>query len=59
MNAGEPYDGDPVTEGIVREIAANHSGYYLAMDREPAPTLISNGFTDDIFPVDEARALRE
>lgn len=24
------------------------------MDREPAPTLISNGFTDDLFPVDEA-----
>ena len=38
----------------MREIAGNHSGYYLAMDREPAPTLISNGFTDDIFPVDEA-----
>jgi acetyl esterase/lipase len=54
FNAGEPYDGDPVVEGIVNEIASNHSGYYLDMDRQPPPTLISNGFTDDLFPVDEA-----
>lgn len=54
VNAGEPYDGDSMAEDIVAEITSNHSGYYLDMDREPSPTLISNGFTDDLFPVDEA-----
>ncbi len=54
VNAGEPYDGDPVAEDIIDELSSNHSGYYLDMDREPSPTLISNGFTDDLFPVDEA-----
>ncbi|MEJ7789156.1 MAG: CocE/NonD family hydrolase [Thermoleophilaceae bacterium] len=54
VNAGEPYDGEPMAEDIVNEISSNHSGYYLDMDRPPAPTLISNGFTDDLFPVDEA-----
>jgi hypothetical protein len=38
----------------VLEIARNHSAYYLDMAVAPAPTLISNGFTDDLFPVDEA-----
>ena len=38
----------------VRELANNHSAYYLDHSVVPAPTLISNGFTDDLFPVDEA-----
>jgi len=54
VNAGEPYDGEPMMEDIVAELATNHSGYYLDMDPPPAPTLTSNGFTDDLFPVDEA-----
>ena len=45
---------DPLTANIVDELTRNHSAFYLRMDREPAPTLISNGFTDDLFPVDEA-----
>lgn len=53
VNAGEPYD-DAVAKDIIDELSSNHSGYYLDMDREPSPTLISNGFTDDLFPVDEA-----
>lgn len=51
--AGEPYD-DPLAQDIADEIATNHSPYHLDMDRSPAPTLISNGWTDDLFPVDEA-----
>ena len=50
--AGEPY-GDNAA-AAVRELARNHSAYYLDMSTRPAPTLISNGFTDDLFPVDEA-----
>lgn len=55
---GDPFD-EPVAQGIVDEISRWHSGFALfAADapapRAPAPTLFGNGFTDDLFPVDEA-----
>ncbi len=53
-SAGEPYDSNPYVRSLSREIAHNHSAYYLKMSVPPAPTLISNGFTDDLFPADEA-----
>ena len=53
-SAGEPYDSNPYIRSLSREIARNHSPYYLKMSVPPAPTLISNGFTDDLFPADEA-----
>ena len=53
-SAGEPYDSNPQTRGVVDEIADHHSSYYIAGDRPPAPLFISNGWTDDLFPVDEA-----
>ncbi|MBN1530728.1 MAG: acetylxylan esterase [Thermoleophilaceae bacterium] len=53
-SAGEPYDSKPYIRNLAREIARNHSPYYLKMSVPPAPTLISNGFTDDLFPADEA-----
>ncbi|HEU0024505.1 MAG TPA: acetylxylan esterase, partial [Thermoleophilaceae bacterium] len=53
ISAGEPY-GTPAIRALAREIAHNHSPYYLNMSVPPAPLLISNGFTDDLFPVDEA-----
>jgi hypothetical protein len=56
LSAGEPYDGDPVVDDALDEIASHHSPYqlYLAHKSRPAPLLISNGFTDDLFPVHEA-----
>jgi len=60
LNAGEPYDGNSEDESIVDEVARHHSAYYLldgaygAAREAPAPLLIANGFTDDLFPVDEA-----
>ncbi len=51
--AGEPYDGDPTAEGILDQITSNHSSYYIDDSVEPAPLLLANGFTDDLFPVDE------
>jgi hypothetical protein len=54
ISLGEPYDSDPAARAIALEVARNHSAYYLDMSVAPAPTLISNGFTDDLFPVDEA-----
>ncbi len=53
INAGEPYD-DPVVDDIVDEVITHHSSYYIDHSIRPAPLLISNGWTDDIFPPDEA-----
>lgn len=52
--AGEPYDGDPQAQAILDEITSHHSAYYIDDSVEPAPILYSNGFTDDLFPADEA-----
>jgi predicted acyl esterase len=59
LNAGEPYDdpnGDPLPFGadLRDELTAHHSSYYLDHSQAPAPLLISNGLTDDLFPADEA-----
>jgi dienelactone hydrolase len=54
LDAGEPYDGDPATAAILGEIEAHHSAYYIDHSEPPAALLISNGFTDDLFPADEA-----
>jgi predicted acyl esterase len=54
LNAGEPYDGDPSVTAIFNEINAHHSAYYIDHSEQPAPLLIGNGFTDDLFPADEA-----
>jgi predicted acyl esterase len=54
IDAGEPYDGDPTVTATLDEVTAHHSSYYIDHSEPPAPLLISNGFTDDLFPVDEA-----
>lgn len=54
INAGEPYDGDPLVADILDEVTMHHSSYYIDHSIAPAPLLISNGWTDDIFPADEA-----
>jgi dienelactone hydrolase len=60
INAGEPYDTNPQAAFISTQIAQYHSPYYLlagaygTAKEPPAPLLIANGFTDDLFPVDEA-----
>jgi dienelactone hydrolase len=56
IDQGEPYDGDPLLDNILAEIKAHHSAYYIDHSTPPAPLLISNGFTDDLFPADEAIA---
>jgi hypothetical protein len=60
INAGEPYDSNSEDQFISDQIARYHSPYYLLDNAygtgqvAPAPLLIANGFTDDLFPVDEA-----
>jgi hypothetical protein len=53
-NAGEPYDQNPLAADLVDEITSHHSSYYIDHSTPPAPMLISNGWTDDLFPPDEA-----
>jgi hypothetical protein len=52
VNEGEP--SDSTAEDIAHKITTFHSSYYLDHSESPAPLLIANGFTDDLFPVDEA-----
>lgn len=54
VNAGEPYDGNPQAADLVDEVTTHHSSYYIDHTTAPAPLLISNGWTDDLFPPDEA-----
>jgi predicted acyl esterase len=54
INAGEPYDGNPLAADIIDEVTSHHSSYYIDHSEAPAPLLISNGWTDDLFPPDEA-----
>lgn len=54
LTAGEPYEGDPTAQSIVDEVTRFHSSYYIDSSIPPSPLLISNGWTDDLFPVDEA-----
>ena len=54
LRAGEPYDGDPLVADVVEELTTHHSSYYIDDSQPPAPMLISSGYTDDLFPADEA-----
>ncbi|MGH2956860.1 MAG: thrombospondin type 3 repeat-containing protein [Solirubrobacterales bacterium] len=54
VNAGEPYEATPLSNEITDEITTHHSSYYIDHSVPPAPLLIANGWTDDLFPADEA-----
>jgi predicted acyl esterase len=54
LNGGEPYDPVPLAADITDEVTSHHSSYYIDDTVAPAPMLISNGWTDDLFPADEA-----
>jgi predicted acyl esterase len=53
LNQGEPYT-DPALSDMLEEIQTFHSSYSIDDSQPPAPLLIQNGWTDDLFPVDEA-----
>lgn len=54
MDDGEPYEGNPQAKQMIDEITAHHSSYYIDHSQPPAPLFISSGFTDDLFPANEA-----
>lgn len=53
LNQGEPYTG-PLPGQILHQVSAFHSSYAIDHSQAPAPMLIANGWTDDLFPADEA-----
>jgi Acetyl xylan esterase (AXE1)/X-Pro dipeptidyl-peptidase C-terminal non-catalytic domain len=53
FDQGEPYSGS-LSGQILRQITRYHSSYYIDHSEPPAPLLIANGWTDDLFPADEA-----
>jgi hypothetical protein len=54
MEAGEPYAGGPLAQFMVDEMTLHHSAYYIDDSVKPAPLLIAEGLTDDLFPINEA-----
>jgi fermentation-respiration switch protein FrsA (DUF1100 family) len=54
INAGEPYEANPMTGPLVAEITSHHSSYYVEHSQPPAPLLIQSGWGDDLFPPSEA-----
>ena len=51
--AGEPWT--PEDEEIVRQVYKYHQAYGMPLEgRKPAALLLENGFTDDIFPPEQA-----
>ncbi|MEA2426172.1 MAG: type transport system ATP-binding protein, partial [Thermoleophilaceae bacterium] len=51
-DTGGPYDGDPRATEQINELP-RHGAYGTNMSEPPAPALLSNGWNDDLFPVDE------
>lgn len=54
IDRGEPFQGNPAATGMIDELTRFHSSYYVPATTSPAPLLIFNGITDDLFPADEA-----
>jgi predicted acyl esterase len=50
---GEPYD-DASAHQVVDQLEHFHSPYWIDPSTPPAPLFVASGFTDDLFPVDEA-----
>ncbi|MHB8242407.1 MAG: acetylxylan esterase [Solirubrobacteraceae bacterium] len=49
---GGPYDGEPLALQQ-EEYLPFHSAYYTPLNEAPAPSIMENGWNDDLFPVDE------
>lgn len=52
-DAGEPYDDDQA-KALVSTLERYHSPYWIDSSTAPAPLFVASGFTDDLFPIDEA-----
>ena len=52
LNVGEPFTTED--EEIAHQVYEYHSAYDIPLSGKPAPLLIESGWTDDIFPVEQA-----
>lgn len=55
---GEPYD-DPNAQAMLARVERYHSPITVPSSVAPPPLFIGSGFTDDLFPVDEALRFAE
>ena len=53
LRMGEPYGG-PYIAHMFQQLERYHSAFGIDPSVAPAPALIANGWSDDLFPVDEA-----
>ncbi len=51
-STGGPYNGQPLAIQQEEQLP-NHSPYYTNLSEPPAPSLMENGWNDDLFPVDQ------
>lgn len=49
---GGPYDGEPLAKQQEENLPF-HSPYYTPLNEAPAPSIMENGWNDDLFPADE------
>ena len=54
LNQPGPFDGDPFVQDALDEISTHHSSYGIDDSQAPAPLMITSGWTDDLFPANEA-----
>lgn len=52
--AGGPYDGNATVQNAINQLSSQHSGYGTDDSVAPSPTMLSQGWNDDLFPVSEA-----
>ena len=52
VNKGEPWTAE--YEEIVHHVYDFHQGYGMPLSGKPAPLLLEDGWTDDIFPVEQS-----
>ncbi len=49
---GGPYNGKPLAVQQEEQLP-NHSAYYTNLSEPPSPSIMENGWNDDLFPVDQ------
>lgn len=54
MERGESYSARPDASFILDQMTRFHSSYYIDDSVKPAPLLIAQGYSDDLFPLPEA-----
>ncbi|MEO8091381.1 MAG: CocE/NonD family hydrolase [bacterium] len=54
FNTGGPFDDSAIARYAQEELSTHHSSYGIEDSEAPAPLMITSGWTDDLFPANEA-----